>query len=103
MKKLHAKFIESSTKGQYHTYLFKFKMDHTKDYYYISIRFNNKVMKENEIEDSDLKKISSNIAKNKFIINQNTNRFNTLKMHDDVYINCTYDLYYYWQPIKKNT
>jgi hypothetical protein len=55
-------------------------------------------MKQNEIEDSDLKKISSNIAKNKFTINKNTNRFNTSEMHDDVYINCTYDLNYYWQP-----
>ena len=98
MKRLHAKFIESSTKGQYHTYLFKFKMEHSRDYYYISIRFNDKVMKQNEIEDSDLKKISSNIAKNKFTINKNTNRFNTSQMHDDVYINCTYDLNYYWQP-----
>jgi hypothetical protein len=98
MKKLHAKFIESSTKGQYHINIFKFKMDDSKDYYYISIRFNDKVMKQHEIVDSDLKKISSNIAKSKFIINQNTNKFNTSDMHDNVYINCTYDLNYYWQP-----
>jgi hypothetical protein len=97
MKKLHAKFIENSTKGQYHIYLFKFKMYNPKDYYYISIRFNDKVMKQQEIEDSDLKKISSNIAKSKFIINQNTNKFNITDMHDNVYINCTYDLNYYWQ------
>lgn len=73
-------------------------MDDSKDYYYISIRFNDKVMKQHEIVDSDLKKISSNIAKSKFIINQNTNKFNTSDMHDNVYINCTYDLNYYWQP-----
>lgn len=97
MKKLHAKFIECSEKGQYHTYLFKFKMDQKKEYYYISIKFNNKVMKQNEIEHSDLKKISSNMATHKFIINKNTNRFNTTNMHDNVYINCTYDLNYYWQ------
>lgn len=98
MKKLHAKFVENSTKGQYQIYIFKFKMEHSKEYYYISIRFNDKVLKENEIEDSELKKISSDIAKRKFLINQNTNRFNTSEMHDDVYINCTYDLNYYYQP-----